>query len=139
MEEITLFDEYMTLGQYLKKAGLIQTGGQAKAFLAEFEGLIFYNGEPENRRGKKLYPGDIIEIPELDVEATFVAASEEELAERAHIKALELELKEKNKKAKSQGKSSHKTSNKQTSRKNQQTPFKDNSKQNRKPKSPFSK
>lgn len=52
MKKYILFEEYITLGQVLKELGLISTGGQAKIFLAENEGNIFYNGEVENRRGK---------------------------------------------------------------------------------------
>jgi ribosome-associated protein len=51
---------YITLGQLLKVTGAIDTGGQVKWFLSEFP--ITVNGEEEQRRGKKLYPGDMIEI-----------------------------------------------------------------------------
>jgi ribosome-associated protein len=51
--------EFITLQQLLKACDLIGSGGQVKAWLAENEVLV--NGEPENRRGRKLYPGDIIE------------------------------------------------------------------------------
>ncbi|EGL83542.1 S4 domain protein YaaA [Caldalkalibacillus thermarum TA2.A1] len=51
---------YITLGQLLKLVGVIDTGGQAKWFLAEHDVLV--NGQAENRRGRKLYPGDVIEI-----------------------------------------------------------------------------
>lgn len=53
--------EVITLGQFLKLAGVIQTGGMAKWFLGEHE--IFINGEQDQRRGRKLYHGDRIEIP----------------------------------------------------------------------------
>lgn len=52
--------EYITLGQMLKEAGIIDTGGMAKWFLSEHE--IYVNEELENRRGKKLYNGDLVEI-----------------------------------------------------------------------------
>ena len=58
MEKITT--EYITLQQFLKFAGIAQTGGEAKILVKELE--IFVNGEPENRRGRKLYPGDKVEI-----------------------------------------------------------------------------
>lgn len=51
----------MTLGQFLKNADVISTGGGAKWFLAE--NSVFVNGEAENRRGRKLRPEDIVEIP----------------------------------------------------------------------------
>ncbi|MED4534771.1 S4 domain-containing protein YaaA [Metabacillus fastidiosus] len=59
--------EYITLGQFLKLADVIQTGGMAKWFLGEY--AIFVNSELENRRGKKLKAGDVIDIPEF---GTFV-------------------------------------------------------------------
>lgn len=52
--------EYITLGQFVKAAGYISTGGMVKPFLEETK--IFYNGEPENRRGKKIYPKDKVQI-----------------------------------------------------------------------------
>ena len=52
-------EEYITLGVLLKIAGVIDTGGQAKFFLAE--NVVLVNGEEDNRRGRKLYHGDKIE------------------------------------------------------------------------------
>ena len=40
----------ITLGQFLKTEGIIESGGQAKWFLQDFEVLI--NGQRETRRGK---------------------------------------------------------------------------------------
>ena len=59
--KIYLKSEYMTLGQMLKEATIISSGGQAKWFLAEK--TVFVDGEPENRRGRKLYAGLMIEVP----------------------------------------------------------------------------
>nr|WP_241966242.1 S4 domain-containing protein YaaA [Staphylococcus simulans] len=53
----------ITLGQFLKTEGIIESGGQAKWFLKDFE--VFLNGERETRRGKELEDGDQIEIPEV--------------------------------------------------------------------------
>ena len=61
-QKIFLETEFMTLGQLLKEINLISSGGQAKWFLAEE--TVFVDGELENRRGRKLYPGMMIEIPE---------------------------------------------------------------------------
>ena len=57
---ITIETEMITLGQFLKLAEVIQSGGMAKWFLSEHE--VFNNQEPDNRRGRKLYPGDVVEI-----------------------------------------------------------------------------
>ena len=54
--------DYITLGQLLKIVDIISSGGQAKWFLQENDVLI--NGELDNRRGRKLYPNDLVEIPE---------------------------------------------------------------------------
>ena len=62
-QKIFLETEFMTLGQLLKEINLISSGGQAKWFLAEE--TVFVDGELENRRGRKLYPGMMIEIPEV--------------------------------------------------------------------------
>lgn len=50
----------MTLGQLLKETAIIGSGGQAKWFLKEMTVLV--NGEPDDRRGRKLYPGDTIKV-----------------------------------------------------------------------------
>ena len=59
--QIKIDTEYITLGQFLKVAELIQSGGMAKWFLGEYE--VFVNGEQDQRRGRKLRSGDEINIP----------------------------------------------------------------------------
>jgi len=58
--EITITTEFITLGQFLKLADIIQSGGEAKSFLAENEVKI--DGVSDNRRGRKLRGGELIEI-----------------------------------------------------------------------------
>lgn len=53
-------ESFITLGVLLKITGIIDTGGQAKFFLAE--NTVLVNGEEENRRGRKLYHGDLIQV-----------------------------------------------------------------------------
>lgn len=53
-------EPYITLNVLLKITGVIATGGMAKMFLEENQVLV--NGEGENRRGRKLYPGDVVEV-----------------------------------------------------------------------------
>ena len=53
-------ETFITLGVLLKITGIIDTGGQAKYFLSE--NAVLVNGEEENRRGRKLYHGDTIQI-----------------------------------------------------------------------------
>ena len=57
---IEIYTEYITLAQFLKLADLITNGGEAKFFLAENEVKI--NGENDNRRGRKLRDGDMVEV-----------------------------------------------------------------------------
>ncbi|WML50366.1 S4 domain-containing protein YaaA [Neobacillus sp. PS3-34] len=61
--EIKIDTDYITLGQFLKIAEVIQTGGMAKWFLGEHE--VFINGEQDQRRGRKLREGDLVLIPEF--------------------------------------------------------------------------
>lgn len=63
IKAVKIETEYITLGQFLKLAEVIQTGGMAKWFLQEY--AIFVNGEPENRRGKKLFADDTVDIPDF--------------------------------------------------------------------------
>jgi ribosome-associated protein len=61
VNQIKITDEFVTLGQFLKLADIISSGGQAKWFLQEYE--VYVNDELEDRRGRKLYVGDEVSIP----------------------------------------------------------------------------
>ena len=52
--------EYIKLDQFLKLAGVIKTGGEAKLFIASND--VQVNGVHEDRRCRKLYPGDIVTV-----------------------------------------------------------------------------
>lgn len=54
--EIRETDEFIRLGQALKKAGIVGSGVDAK--MVTLDGAVLVNGEVEQRRGRKLYPGD---------------------------------------------------------------------------------
>ena len=56
------------LGQLLKAAGLVESGGEAKAVLAS--GEVTVNGEPETRRGRRLQPGDVVRLGDASVRLT---------------------------------------------------------------------
>ena len=60
MEKVTIKSEYITLGQFLKYVGIIDCGSYAKQFLLEEK--VFVNNEQDQRRGRKIYPGDIVEV-----------------------------------------------------------------------------
>lgn len=64
--QIRIRTEYVTLGQLLKMCDFIQSGGEAKFAVKELE--IYVNGEPEDRRGRKIYPGDQVEIENQNFE-----------------------------------------------------------------------
>ncbi|MGQ5708565.1 S4 domain-containing protein YaaA [Lactobacillus sp. PSON] len=60
IKEFKIKGEYMTLSQFLKEESIISSGGQAKWYLQD--NPVMLNGESENRRGKKLHPGDLLEV-----------------------------------------------------------------------------
>lgn len=51
-------EEFIKLGQALKKAGLVGSGVDAKMVI--LDGLVQVNGKTELQRGKKLHDGDIV-------------------------------------------------------------------------------
>jgi len=62
MKEVSISTEFIKLDQFLKHAGIVQTGGQAKMMISE--GMIIVNKEVAYERGKKIRKDDIIEIKE---------------------------------------------------------------------------
>ncbi len=60
IKKVKITTEYITLGQFLKFVSIIDNGAEAKLFLQENEVLI--DGELDNRRGRKLRGGEIVEV-----------------------------------------------------------------------------
>jgi ribosome-associated protein len=60
VRDIAIRGDMIRLGQLLKLAGVVDSGGELKSLLAETEVLV--NGEPDNRRGRQLHDGDIVQI-----------------------------------------------------------------------------
>ena len=60
MTTIKITTAFLTLGQLLKEAGLIDSGGVAKWYLGEHP--VTVNGAAEDRRGRKLYLDDQIKV-----------------------------------------------------------------------------
>ena len=58
----SLRTEYITLGQLLKAASIVSTGGEGKEMLTA--GGMLVNGESDNRRGRKLRVGDVVTLPD---------------------------------------------------------------------------
>jgi ribosome-associated protein len=69
--EIPIRGDTIRLGQLLKLAGLVGTGGELKALLGSMPVLV--NGEPDARRGRQLHPGDTVRV--ADEEELRVVAS----------------------------------------------------------------
>ncbi len=57
-EDVHIGGEMIRLGQFLKFAGLIDSGGDAKE--AIIDGYVTVNGEVDRRRGRQLHDGDIV-------------------------------------------------------------------------------
>ena len=60
MRDVAIRGDMIRLGQLLKLADVVDSGGELKALLAEAE--IRVNGEAENRRGRQLHPGDVVTV-----------------------------------------------------------------------------
>lgn len=60
METITIYSDFIKLDAFLKYAALTGSGGEAKSLVAE--GRVLVNGEVCTMRGKKLRPGDRVEL-----------------------------------------------------------------------------
>lgn len=58
--QIKIKTDYITLGQFLKFAGIIDTGGQAKDFMTV--NSIKVNGAVVEQRGKKIHAGDVVQV-----------------------------------------------------------------------------
>ena len=68
VSEVAIRGEMIRLGQLLKVAGVIDSGAEVKALLAEQAVLV--NGEPEDRRGRQLHPGDVVTVGERELRVT---------------------------------------------------------------------
>lgn len=60
IKKVQIKEDYINLGQFLKIVDLVSSGGETKSFLSLNK--IFINKEEDNRRGRKLYKGDLIEV-----------------------------------------------------------------------------
>lgn len=68
MDDVPIRDESIRLGQFLKLAGLIDSGADAKAVIAD--GQVSVNGEIDLRRGRQLHPGDRVSIAGMTARVT---------------------------------------------------------------------
>jgi ribosome-associated protein len=74
MREIAIRGETIRLGQLLKLAGVADSGGEARAMLADEQVLV--NGEPEARRGRQLHPGDEVRVGDHELRVTAETAAD---------------------------------------------------------------
>jgi len=65
MENVKIKGEFITLQQLLKVESIISSGGEIKYYLQE--NTVLVNGERETRRGRKLYPGDVVKVEDLEI------------------------------------------------------------------------
>jgi ribosome-associated protein len=57
-------ENVIRLDQFLKLQGAVGTGGQAKMIVQS--GEVAVNGQVETRRGRKLVPGDVVTVGDLE-------------------------------------------------------------------------
>jgi ribosome-associated protein len=60
MRNILIKTEFIKLDQLLKHASVVDSGGLAKMMIQD--GMVRLNGETETQRGKKIRPGDLVEV-----------------------------------------------------------------------------
>ena len=58
--DVPVRDDTIRLGQFLKLANLVESGGEAKPLIAD--GAVTVNGEVETRRGRQLVSGDVVAL-----------------------------------------------------------------------------
>lgn len=58
IEDVSVGSDLIRLGQFLKFAGLLDSGGNAKEVIVD--GYVSVNDETERRRGRQLHDGDLV-------------------------------------------------------------------------------
>ena len=66
MDSIPITGDRIKLGQFLKRANLVDQGADAKLLLAEERVLV--NGEVDVRRGRQLVKGDTVSVDDMAFE-----------------------------------------------------------------------
>lgn len=60
MRDVAIDGDMIRLGQFLKLADLIGTGGEGKILISA--GDVTVNGEVDLRRGRQLHKGDVVTV-----------------------------------------------------------------------------
>lgn len=63
IEKIAISTEYIKLQQLLKLAGMVDQGSDAKIYI--LEGKVKVNDVIATERGKKIRPGDIVQVQDM--------------------------------------------------------------------------
>ncbi|MFB7883593.1 RNA-binding S4 domain-containing protein [Microbacterium sp. NPDC056057] len=58
IDDVPIGGESIRLGQFLKFAGVLDSGGEVKE--AIIDGFVLVNGEVDRRRGRQLQVGDVV-------------------------------------------------------------------------------
>ena len=66
MREVVITSEPIELYKILKFEGMVNSGGQAKAVIAD--GLVLVNGEVETRKRRKILSGDVIKFADDELQ-----------------------------------------------------------------------
>lgn len=81
VHDVAIRDESIKLGQFIKLASLVATGGEAKEVIVE--GQVTVNGEVDTRRGRALRHGDVVCIADACARVTSAAEGEEDFFDEA--------------------------------------------------------
>ena len=60
MDKVAINTEFIKLGQLLKFASIVGNGSDAKMLIAD--GIVKVNRVVVTERGKKIHPGDVVEV-----------------------------------------------------------------------------
>ena len=60
VRDVSITGDGIRLGQFLKLADLVHAGADVKILLAT--AVVLVNDEPEDRRGRQLVPGDVVQV-----------------------------------------------------------------------------
>ncbi len=79
--DVAIRDETIKLGQFIKLANLVATGGEAKELISD--GQVTVNGEVDARRGRTLRAGDVVCIEDNCARVVSAEESEDDFFDEA--------------------------------------------------------
>ncbi|WP_308195633.1 RNA-binding S4 domain-containing protein [Dactylosporangium sp. AC04546] len=60
MRDVSIRGDMIRLGQFLKLADVLESGGESKELI--LDGEVSVNGEVDTRRGRQLHRGDVVSV-----------------------------------------------------------------------------